>query len=53
MTSTMATIDEFMTGQEYLESLRDGREAWLYGEKVDDVTTNPALRRPARFCQPT
>jgi 4-hydroxyphenylacetate 3-monooxygenase len=27
------------TGAEYLESLRDGREIWLYGERVKDVTT--------------
>ena len=31
-----ATIDELMTGEEYLESLRDGREVYLYGERVDD-----------------
>jgi 4-hydroxyphenylacetate 3-monooxygenase len=22
------------TGKEYLESLRDGREIWIYGERV-------------------
>ena len=38
-----------MTGQEYLESLRDGREIWLYGERVDDVTTHPAFRNTARM----
>ena len=27
-----------MTGDEYIESLRDGREIWLYGERVKDVT---------------
>jgi 4-hydroxyphenylacetate 3-monooxygenase len=26
------------TGQEYLESLRDGREVYIYGERVKDVT---------------
>lgn len=36
------------TGQEYLESLRDGREIWIYGERVDDVTTHPAFRNAAR-----
>ncbi|NIO06826.1 MAG: hypothetical protein GTO40_02120 [Deltaproteobacteria bacterium] len=30
-------------GQEYLESLRDGRQVWLRGQKVDDVTSHPAL----------
>lgn len=36
------------TAQEYLESLRDGREVWLYGERVKDVTTHPAFRNAAR-----
>src|SRR5689334_21706979 len=36
------------TGPEYLESLRDGREIWIYGERVDDVTTHPAFRNAAR-----
>ncbi|UGS37312.1 4-hydroxyphenylacetate 3-hydroxylase N-terminal domain-containing protein [Capillimicrobium parvum] len=36
------------TGDEYLESLRDGREVWIYGERVDDVTTHPAFRNSAR-----
>ena len=38
-----------MTGDEYLESLRDGREIWIYGERVKDVTTHPAFRNPARM----
>src|SRR5712692_12082569 len=37
------------TGQEYLESLRDGREIWIYGERVKDVTTHPAFRNTARM----
>src|ERR1700753_3417789 len=36
------------TGEEYLESLRDGREVWIYGEKVRDITTHPAFRNSAR-----
>jgi len=32
------------TGAEYLESVRDGREIWIYGERVKAVTTHPALR---------
>ena len=32
-----------MTGDEYRESLRDGREVWYRGVKVLDVTTHPAL----------
>ena len=30
-------------GEEYLESLRDGRRLWLMGQRVEDVTTHPAL----------
>src|SRR5947208_1430361 len=37
------------TGEEYLESLRDGREIWIYGERVKDVTTHPAFRNSARM----
>jgi 4-hydroxyphenylacetate 3-monooxygenase oxygenase component len=33
-----------MTGKRYIESLRDGREVWLDGRRVDDVTTHPAFR---------
>ena len=32
------------TGDEYRESVRDGREIWIDGERVDDVTTHPAFR---------
>ncbi|MFJ8669346.1 4-hydroxyphenylacetate 3-hydroxylase family protein [Streptomyces sp. NPDC093600] len=35
------------SGQEYLEALRDGREIWLDGERVKDVTTHPAFRATA------
>jgi 4-hydroxyphenylacetate 3-monooxygenase len=38
-----------MTGQEYIESLRDGREIWIYGERVKDVTEHPAFRNPIRM----
>src|ERR1700681_4853146 len=37
------------TSQEYLESLKDGREIWIYGEKVKDVTTHPAFRNTVRM----
>ena len=37
------------TGQEYLESLRDGREIYIYGERVKDVTTHPAFRNTVRM----
>jgi 4-hydroxyphenylacetate 3-monooxygenase len=35
-------------GEEYLESLRDGRRLWLMGQRVEDVTTHPALACCAR-----
>ncbi|MFD3532916.1 4-hydroxyphenylacetate 3-hydroxylase family protein [Streptomyces sp. NPDC058664] len=35
------------SGQEYLEGLRDGREVWLDGERVKDVTVHPAFRATA------
>ena len=35
-------------GEQFLESLRDGHQVWLRGEKVDDVTTHPALAGFAR-----
>jgi 4-hydroxyphenylacetate 3-monooxygenase len=37
------------TGAEYLESLRDAREIWIYGERVKDVTTHPAFRNTSRM----
>ena len=33
-----------MTGRRYLDSLRDGREVWIDGERVEDVTTHPAFK---------
>jgi 4-hydroxyphenylacetate 3-monooxygenase len=41
-------INTLMTGAEYLESLRDAREVYLYGERVKDVTAHPAFRNAAR-----
>jgi 4-hydroxyphenylacetate 3-monooxygenase oxygenase component len=35
-------------GRTYLESLRDGREVWVRGERVKDVTAHPAF---APVCQ--
>jgi 4-hydroxyphenylacetate 3-monooxygenase len=32
------------TGEQYREGLRDGREIWIDGERVRDVTTHPAFR---------
>jgi len=41
--------DRPQTGTEYLESLRDGREVYIYGERVRDVTVHPAFRNTARM----
>ncbi len=38
-----------LTGEEYINSLKDGREIWIYGEKVKDVTTHPAFRNSVRM----
>src|SRR3569833_104236 len=38
-----------LTGAEYLESIRDGREIYHHGKRVDDVTEHPAFRNPARM----
>ncbi|GAN95232.1 anthranilate 3-monooxygenase oxygenase component [Komagataeibacter europaeus] len=32
------------TGQQYLDSIRDGRRIWMNGERVKDVTTHPMFR---------
>src|SRR5258708_38136394 len=38
-----------MTGAEYLASLDDGREVYIYGERVAKVTEHPAFRNTARM----
>ncbi|MFD6756873.1 4-hydroxyphenylacetate 3-hydroxylase family protein [Micromonospora gifhornensis] len=38
-----------LNGAEYLDSLLDDREIYLYGERVKDVTSHPAFRNPARM----
>lgn len=38
-----------MTGEEFLASLRDDREVYIYGERVKDVTTHLAFRNTARM----
>ena len=30
---------------QYIESLRDGREVYIHGERVEDVTRHPSLRK--------
>ena len=48
MTQTVQSPARPMTGEEYLESLRDGRKVFFRGEWVKDVTTHPAFRNAAR-----
>ncbi len=38
-----------MTGQEYLASLNDNREVWIYGQRVKNVAEHPAFRNSARM----
>ena len=42
-----AATDRPLTGAEYLASLRDDREIYIYGDRVKDVTTHPAFRNSA------
>ena len=37
------------TGQEFLDSLNDGREVWIYGERVKNIAAHPAFRNSARM----
>ena len=36
------------TGAEYMESLRDGREVYINGERIADVTGHPSMRNSVR-----
>ena len=44
----MTGTDELLTGEQYLASLRDGRQVYLYGERVGDIAEHPAFRNSAR-----
>jgi len=46
--ATSTPVARPLTGEEYIESLRDGREVFIYGDKVADVTTHPAFRNSVR-----
>jgi len=48
MSEPRAVTDELLTGEEYLSSLKDGREVYLYGERVVDITEHPGFRNSAR-----
>ena len=43
----MATLP--YTGKEFLDSLDDGREVKIYGERVKKITQHPALRNTSRM----
>ena len=40
------------TGEQYRESLRDGREVWINGERVKDVTRHPSVQARGRYPGP-
>lgn len=48
MSTETSARNRLLTGDAYLESLRDGREIWIDGERVADVTTHPAFRNATR-----
>src|SRR5437870_3098936 len=37
------------TGEEFLQSLDDGRAVYIYGERVKNITKHPAFRNTARM----
>lgn len=41
---TATATDVLRTGDDYRKSLRDGREVWYQGERIDDVGSHPATR---------
>ena len=43
-----STFPSLRTGAEYLRSLNDGRQVFVDGERVADVTKHPAFREAAR-----
>src|SRR5271165_4021882 len=47
-TITMATMLPY-TGKEFLDSLNDGREVWIYGERIKNIAEHPAFRNTARM----
>ena len=44
----MATLLPY-TDQEFLDSLDDGREVWIYGERVKNIAEHLAFRNSARM----
>ena len=37
-----------LTGRAFIDSLRDGRDVFFNGERIDDVAAHPAFRNSAR-----
>ena len=46
-----APAEGLYTGAEFLESLRDGREVWIYGERVKDVTVFETDTTTAKYSE--
>ena len=47
-TETAMTIRPIKNADEHVQSLRDDRNVYLDGERVDDVTSHPAFRNSVR-----
>src|SRR5205823_15057063 len=47
--ATPKTLTLPYTGKEFLASLDDGREVWIYGERVRNITAHPAFQNCARM----
>jgi len=45
--ATGASERGIRTGRQYLDGLRDGREVWTRGKRVEDVTSEPGMGRGA------
>jgi len=45
--STLTHGTGIRTGAEYLQGLRDGREVWTRGKRIEDVTAEPGMARGA------
>ena len=41
----MATQRRFRTGAEFKHSRNDGRQVWVSGERITDISSHPATRR--------
>ena len=46
--AVIASTTRPYTGEEYIQSLRDGREVYIDGERVADVPSHPAFANYVR-----